>query len=255
MPIDLIAERLIFPLSLALIGLALGLAALMAQRRAWAIALISLAGLGLAVCSMPITAGWLMQRLQAPYPEQPIGSYPAVDVAVVLGGVARPTRHQLDFGPATDRVWYTAALFKAEKIRWILASGGCAACLPGEGRSQARVIRTILEDFGVPRERIRLEEQSRSTRQNALHCAETLARSDADTVLLVTSAYHMRRAAHAFQAVGVRAIPAATDYHGMPDAGSPDAWLPSAKALSRTTIALREYLAYFVYRLRGWVAP
>ncbi len=74
------------------------------------------------------------------------------------------------------------------------------------------------------------------------------------TILLVTSALHMRRALVTFQAAGVNTIPAPTDFEVVErEVRTVLDWLPYAGALEGTTRALKEYLGFVVYRLRGWL--
>jgi uncharacterized SAM-binding protein YcdF (DUF218 family) len=62
---------------------------------------------------------------------------------------------------------------------------------------------TLLSELGVPRDAILLEPSSRNTYQNAVNTRAILEVQGIDRVLLVTSAFHMRRAVAAFQALDV----------------------------------------------------
>jgi uncharacterized SAM-binding protein YcdF (DUF218 family) len=72
-------------------------------------------------------------------------------------------------------------------------------------------------------------------------------------VLLVTSAYHMRRAQALFGAQGLAVIPAPTDYQQVMMAQVLPGWLPTVDALHQSTDALHEMVGFWVYRLRGWL--
>jgi len=69
----------------------------------------------------------------------------------------------------------------------------------------------------------------------------------------VTSAFHMRRAAALFEAQGFEVVPTPTDYQRLVAAPVLPRWLPSVDDLARTTIALREYVGFWVYRYKGWL--
>ena len=60
--------------------------------------------------------------------------------------------------------------------------------------SNAAVMRTDAIDAGVPASAISIEEQGETTRQNADKTQQLLEEKDVKTVILVTSAYHQRRA-------------------------------------------------------------
>ena len=74
------------------------------------------------------------------------------------------------------------------------------------------------------------------------------------SALLVTSASHMPRAMATFRRAGVPVVAATTDV-SVVDSGHIDVfeWLPSADALAATTGAIREWLGYWVYRVRGYL--
>jgi uncharacterized SAM-binding protein YcdF (DUF218 family) len=115
-------------------------------------------------------------------------------------------------------------------------------------------MRTFLGDLGVPADRILMEETSRNTRENAIETAKILRERALDKVLLVTSAYHMRRALGVFRKAGIDAIPAPTDHQSRSIVGlGPLAWVPDAEALRDSTLVLKEYLGIQVYRWRGWI--
>lgn len=83
---------------------------------------------------------------------------------------------------------------------------------------------------------------------------DLLANRDIDQVLLVTSAFHMRRAQATFHASGIRVIPAVTDHEVLTGQKlTPLDFLPDVKALMNSSIALKEYLGLWVYRWRGWI--
>ena len=73
-------------------------------------------------------------------------------------------------------------------------------------------------------------------------------------LLLVTSSMHMPRASAVFRAQGIDVIPAPVDVQ-VTESDTPRVfyWIPSAHALSATTSALKEYMGFLYYRLRGYI--
>ncbi len=113
----------------------------------------------------------------------------------------------------------------------------------------------LKQEFSI--EHIITESASRDTWQNAHNTAELLKENNFTRVLLVTHAYHMRRARYAFERSGVDVIPMATGFFsarlqskGRAWYGWWDDWLPRASSLNRSSIALHEYLGLLVYQLR-----
>ncbi len=73
-------------------------------------------------------------------------------------------------------------------------------------------------------------------------------------ILLVTSAFHMRRAQRLFERQGLKVVPFPVDFQARgqwagPVWRDPTQWLlPTASALDGTSRALREWLGRLVYR-------
>jgi uncharacterized SAM-binding protein YcdF (DUF218 family) len=73
-------------------------------------------------------------------------------------------------------------------------------------------------------------------------------------VLLVTSAWHMRRSQAVFGKLGIDVIPAATDsFIPQLSSGFPFGWLPDVDAMMVSTRCIKEWIGLGVYRLRGWI--
>ena len=98
-----------------------------------------------------------------------------------------------------------------------------------------------------------LEERSRNTYENALYTHQMLKEQGLNQVLLVTSASHMRRAVAVFRTQGVEVIAAPTDLRVSRKGFTLYQLLPTVNGLEKSTIALKEYMGWWVYRLRGWI--
>lgn len=67
------------------------------------------------------------------------------------------------------------------------------------GPSNAAVMRTQAIEAGVPAEVIIVEETSRTTHENAQNLDESLRQNDINSIIVVTSPYHQRRASLEFE--------------------------------------------------------
>lgn len=211
-----------------------------------------LATLWLYLCSTALVADYTMATLETAVPARGVSAVPEMDAIVVLGGATRGDVHLGSLGDLNaqaDRLLTAAALYKAGKAPVIVASGGAS-----EGaRPEAELMREILAVMGVPGERIVLEGVSRDTRENALYSAQLLKQKGRERILLVTSAFHMRRAVALFERQGLTVYPVPTDYQRLVSQPSVPPWMPMAEDLQRTTIALREHVGYWYYRWQGWL--
>ena len=96
-----------------------------------------------------------------------------------------------------------------------------------------------------------IEDQSRTTHENAKNAAVILDAERIADVVLVTHAYHMPRAVRLFETSGfeVHAAPIATALAA--DQLGPLAWLPNAAALRDSRASLHEILGLCWYRVTG----
>lgn len=252
---------LVWPLAL---GCFLLVAALVAYRWRRVQALLIVAAL--AVIWVPSTrcaAGALGRPLEWKYPGT--NDLPSVDAIVVLGGSAGPAlppRTGVELGESGDRLLRAAELYHLGKAPIVLVSGGRTPW-SDLGGSEAEDMSVLLERFGVPRGAIVKEDGSRNTRENAQQTKNLLEQRGLRRILLVTSALHMPRAFALFERAGLEVTPAPTDFYlvrvGRRGSGKTHAgeWIfqivPEVGNLSRSTDALKEYLAMAYYRMRGLV--
>lgn len=213
--------------------------------------LLALSLLWLFCCASPLVADALMNYLERDYPPRSATSLPAAEVMVVLGGSTRgdtSLEQPADLNGQADRLVFAAQLFRNDKAPLLLLSGGSA----GHLRPEAEEMAEVLTAMGLPPEALLLEPLSRNTYENAFYSAQLLQQRGVDRVLLVTSAFHMRRAQKVFEAQGIEVVPAATDYQLLRHATVLPPLLPSLQALGRTTYAVREIAGILVYQWRGY---
>lgn len=121
------------------------------------------------------------------------------DVIIVLGAGLRADGRP---GPAlTRRSIHAADLWKQGYAPRIICSGGT----PGQIviRSEADACAEILREQNVPESAIVLEDQSRSTEENALESRQIMETNGWKTALLVSDSFHMLRANWIFQHYGL----------------------------------------------------
>ena len=242
----------LFPLSQSLfLGLLALLFTLIHFRRAAILSLLVALG-WLYLCSTALFAEFMMSTLEERYPPKALSVIGKADAIVLLGGGVRGDVHLgtlPDVNQRADRMIYTAALYKAGKAPLVVLTGGSEP----ENRSEAQLMKDVLAVMGVPARAMLLEDKSRNTNDNALYSAVLMNNRGIKRILLVTSAFHMRRAVPLFERQGFEVIPAPTDYQRLVGVQVLPGWLPTAENLSRTTTALREHAGYWVYRWRGWI--
>jgi len=200
--------------------------------------------------STPFFAGELMARLERDYPPLAAENLPEADVIVLLGGAIRGKVSDdtlADMSGVGDRLIHAVAAYKAGKAPLILVTGGA----PDGYDSEAAQIREILVVMGVPFEKIVLEIRNRVTADSRRYLPETLRAIGADSVVLVTSAFHMRRAMWVFDTLDVQVYPAPTDHQVLVPGEFMSVldFVPNVGALQRTTWAIHEAIGLLYYRM------
>ncbi len=208
-------------------------------------------------------AHWLVSSLE--WRHLPQGEIPQAQAIVLLGGGTRPQlppRPTSEMNEAGDRLFYAAHLYHEGKAPIIVVSGGFIEFF-GSTVPEADAMQELLMQLGVPQEAIVREERSRNTYENALYVREVADERDFNQILLVTSGMHMPRSVAIFQRQGFEVIPMPTDFlstwgaEGRTADPGVDGWLlellPNSEKLDLSTRAMREYIGWFVYSLRGWL--
>lgn len=257
----LLSKLLVFVLSPAvwlLVGLGLALVARAPlRRRAW----LRATAAALLIFTNPALANlaWYLWEV----PPVPVAAITpgAYDAAVLLTGITAPARPPYDdrvyIADGADRVLHTVLLWRRGAFKRIIVSGGSGAVLDRPGAlSEAGELRRVLRTCGVPDSAIVLEPHSRNTRENAVFTAELLRSrpnlAPRGRLVLVTSAFHLRRAAGCFRRAGLVVDGFPADYTGAPPRFTPDALVPAAAALLGWDRLLHEVVGYLTYRLAGY---
>ena len=248
-----ILNFLCFPLPLAL--LALLFFAWMQRdkkRRRCAWLLFWVAVLGLWVCSTGPFVSLLLRPLERPFrdPQAPA----RVDAIVVLGGMIdlglSDERH-IELNPNADRLFAAIELARRMPHAVIIFSGGSGS-LFDQAHREAPLLRAAAMRMGVPERQIVAESASRNTYENAAETKRILQERRLHSVLLVTSAYHMRRALGCFHKLGLEPIPHAVDFRSHDGPLDPMCWVPDVNNLSEASAAIKEYVGLVTYRLKGY---
>lgn len=120
------------------------------------------------------------------------------DVIIVLG--AGLTRNNTPTATLRTRATRAAELWATGHAPYVI----CTGAVPRFATiSEAEGCRRILVSHGVPDDRIILEENSRSTLENALNTADILAERGWESAVVVSSRYHLLRAYWLFSRLGI----------------------------------------------------
>ena len=256
--INKLAFALVNPLALSMIALAASMLLLMrcdCKKGTFTRRLATFFGvfafIWLLVFSLPITIRLTGVTLESKYPIQRAEDAPEADAIVVLGGGMGANTNSLiyaDMSSAADRVWHAARLYRAAKAPLVIATG----------TSDLYSTKPLLLDFGIPEDAIIVENDSRNTEENAKFTERVLRERLGDDaqikILLVTSAWHMRRSELMFgrYAPSLTIIPCPGDYEATCSIDRPlegKDFIPNPGALHFNNDYLKEHLGYWGYKV------
>jgi uncharacterized SAM-binding protein YcdF (DUF218 family) len=246
------------PLSLALLAGGLLLACSARHSRASRRLLLAAAVL-LALLSNRFVSTHLLRPLEELFPAVPEFAEGAPAPAPVAGCrfvvVLGSDNVDAPGMPATSRLYSSGLARIVEAVRILRVLPGARLIVSGpsvNGRpSHASVLAQAAESLGVSPARITQIETARDTEEESLAVARLAGHG---RTALVTSAWHMPRAAGLFRKAGVDFVPCPTDYASRSD--SRLEWMDArcdVESLERSTLAIHEYLGLLWLRLRGAV--
>ena len=217
--------------------------------------LVTLPFVALTLLSMPAVAHFSLGTLEWRYPpteQRPDGA----EAIVVLGGGIQPadaTRLRAEMN--SDSLWrclHAAAVYRQGKPCPVVVSGGTIdAGTPTP--PIALLMRDFLHDYGINDADLIVEDQSRSTHENAVECRKVLEQRRIGKVILVTDATHMFRALRSFWKQGIAAVPSACAHRAKQVEWGLFDLLPSADAVQNQQRMIHEWLGFAWYWFRGYL--
>ena len=272
--INKIVGWILSPYGMLFIGLAVGF---LLRGRSWKGKSLTRLGNGVLIAtfalmwvfSCPITSSWIGTPLEG---DEKAGDLDAIVARVtalpemgktvlpivLLGGgmMSHEKCGRMEFCASADRAWTAGLLWKKlvaakpalkETVK-VTQSGG------GVRISTA----PFLKELGVPEENMVFFEAARNTQEESELIHAWIDKEQGGNVvrpkiLLVTSAWHMPRAAMLFRHAGFEVLEVPTDYECHAIAEMPldfGMFFPSADGLTRNSFAIKEWVARLFYAIK-----
>ncbi len=187
------------------------------------------------------------------YPPAKLSLTAKYSCVIVLGGFTGEKADKSGyFNPAADRLIQGIELQNTGKAANILITSGDGSLNP-DGFSEAVWVKNELKKLNIPDSTVLIEGKSRNTIENAVFTKRMLdAKHLAPPYLLVTSAFHMRRAMVIFKKAGLDVIPYPANYIAGIGKNTVNSILPSADALSTWDAYTKELVGIIVAKLRSF---
>jgi len=172
--------------------------------------------------------------------------------AIVLGGYGSEDANKDGYFNASADRFIQAVKLKAEgRVSHLLITGGTGRLFPTDFRESDWVL-SQLRDLKIPDSSILIEDRSRNSYENAVFSKRMFdSMSLKPPYLLITSAYHMRRARYIYKKQGLDVIAYPCNYLEGRGAISFSDFIPSGSALNHWEFYIREVVGYAVYAIKG----
>lgn len=249
-----IAWYVLQPSSMLLVLFLAGLVLHWFGRRRAAIRVLALTVAIYAIGGLTPLANAVLWSLERYYPRPAMEELDRVEGIIVLGGVVDTLVAQdgaeIPLNEAAERLTEAAALAVRFPAARIVISGGDGALLYGSG-DEASLARRFLTRLGIDEGRILLETGSRNTWENAAFTRKLIEPKPEERWLLITSAFHMPRAAAVFQAAEFDVTPWPVDFRTR---GREDLLrFPPRPSMAwrRIDLGVKEWVGYAVYYFTG----
>lgn len=189
----------------------------------------------------------------------PINQVSRHDIGVVLTGITNRYKRPTDrvyMQRGADRILHTIQLYKQGLIEKILISGGSGKLIDNSTDvKEADELKKVLLLAGVPEIDIYVENTSRNTFENAVNSYHLLATQFPNqSIILITSAFHMRRASACFAKQSCQFTAFGTDYYSHDKAYNLDDFIvPKSSAIKNWEVIIKESLGITMYWLSGYL--
>jgi uncharacterized SAM-binding protein YcdF (DUF218 family) len=181
------------------------------------------------------------------------------EAAILLTGVTvnQPSGpdDRIYFYLGADRAVHTMQLYKLGIVKKIVVSGGSGKVVDDGSRESVKLKR-VLMTMGVPDSVIYIDTNSDNTYENAIESKKLLdsLHIDQKECLLVTSAFHMRRALACFRKAGADMDYFTCDFRSHPRSFMLDVLLvPKVDAFIIWQSLLKEWVGFVAYKIAGYI--
>jgi uncharacterized SAM-binding protein YcdF (DUF218 family) len=201
------------------------------------------------VLSIGPTSELFMRPLEDAYKPASLAEVATCDAYVVLGGGINENVPDIDgkgtlSAYALPRVATAYRLYMRVKKPIIFSGGKIFNRAP-----EAEIAKRFLISLGVPPYHIITEAKSIDTYENAQYVKEIADKHQFKKIVLITSAFHMKRSYLLFNKRFQEIVPYPTDYQISRGSYDVLSFLPNTSSLGMVEIAVKEYLGILFYQL------
>jgi len=162
------------------------------------------------------------------------------------------SNNSYSFGEGADRLTEGLILYKKGLVKKIILSGGSGS-LVDDTRESVLAKSFLVDNCGVPDSVVLIDTASRNTYENAVESKKIMKSANLKTAVMITSAWHMRRALGCFKIEGMKIDIHPTDrlFEG-PPTGLDDLIIPHTNNIIKWETLMHEIAGITMYKIRGY---
>ncbi len=210
--------------------------------------LIYISSLIFYIISTPLFSNYFMKKIEGEYIYKSFNELEKVDAIVILSGIMRINEFDKNYiveWNDVDRFFKGIKLYQLNKSNTIIFTGGKDP-YNTTNISEGEVLKEFAIKYGVKKDDILITEDVLNTADESLAVLDLLGSNK--TIILVTSAFHMKRAKSLFESQGFNVVPFKVDFKTPPNLKSDFIdFFPSSDGLRKTEIAFREVIGRLYY--------
>ena len=198
----------------------------------------------------------LVASLEQPYARSGFNDLPTADAIVVLGGGHNPSQYDV-FGftltDAAQRVLTGLELMRLHKGRALVLGGG-VYFVNDQKHPRSELLQNWLKAWGLPNAPVFMLGTALDTHEEAGNARELAKEHHWQRLILVTSAFHMKRAEAVFKNAGLSVACVGCDFraYGVPNEERRCPLIPRLGNIELLDLYLHEEIGWLIYRLHGW---
>jgi len=203
--------------------------------------------------SIGLVADLLWKLVEYPWQRINENDAPTADAIIVLSNGGRPLApgksNIFEWGDP-DRYFAGISLFKKGKAPRLFFTGGTTP-YRNEAKDEGTLYKEHAVSLGIPLDAITTTDKVVNTAEEAIEIRRALNQIESSPkILLVTSAFHMKRAKKLFERQSLLVYPFPVDFKTSQISPwqNPYKWIPNSSSLYRSSKALREILGRTIYR-------
>lgn len=176
------------------------------------------------------------------------------DAGIILSGFMSRDKDDgsLSFGESADRLTEGLVQYRKGRIRKIIISGGSGSLL-NDTRESNLAKAFLTENCAIPDSVVLIDTVSRNTYENAMESKKIMNANRLKSAILITSAWHMRRAEGCFKKVGLDVdIHPIDRMHHSQEFSPSDLIIPDTGNIVRWENLMHEVAGVIIYKLQGY---